>query len=304
MNALKFVGNIGQKIMSNPTVAKTALKFKKNLPTIAVITGVVGVAVAYGLVIHEATTVDDILDEHENKLNEIEEDVVDEKQKRRAVTKTYIRTGFKVAKHFAPSFLALSLGVACIGYSHISILKNNLALTAGLATLGDSFQEYRKRVTETIGEEAERKLRYGLEESIESEIEKEDGTKEKIVVYRKGDKPYLNPYARVFDESNPNYDPSHPDFNVLFLRNIQNQMNDLLQIKRYLFLNTVYEALGFDPTPDGQLMGWSYDPKNPRYFDMGIMNINNREVADFINGRSNAILLDFNVDPEPLYSKL
>ena len=309
MNILSAIGNAGKALAAKPAVAKFILKTKKAAPAIAVVGGIAAVGVAYCLAIHEASTMNNILDEHNDKLEEVdkasEEQTIDEKQKKKVVTKTYIRTGLKLAKHFAPSFLVLSLGVGLIGFSHINITKQNVALTAGLASLSDSFSEYRKRVTETIGEEAERKLRYGLGDSIDVVVENEAGEKENYVVYDKNeDKKILDPYARVFDESNVNYDMSHPNFNILFLRKIQNMLNDQLSIKKYVFLNTAYEALGFKPTPEGQLMGWSYDPNHPRYIDLGIMNINDRGVADFINGKVSSILVGFNVDPEPLYSRL
>ena len=102
-------------------------------------------------------------------------------------------------------------------------------------------------------------------------------------------------YARCFDAGNPNWEKS-PEMNLLFLKQTQVYMTDLLKSKGYLFLNDVYDKLGMPKTKTGQMVGWIYDEKNTigdNYVDFGIFSDNN---ARSVNGYENSIWLDFNVD--------
>lgn len=107
----------------------------------------------------------------------------------------------------------------------------------------------------------------------------------------------VSEYAKWFDRACYGWDED-AQWNLMFLKNQQRYMSELLRKQNYLFLNDVYRALGMTPTKTGQIIGWIYDVGNPigdNYVDFGLMKKRNR---DFINGRTNTVLLDFNVDGE------
>ena len=71
----------------------------------------------------------------------------------------------------------------------------------------------------------------------------------------------------------------------------------------YLFLNDVYEMLGFPKTKEGQVAGWIYDEENPigdNVVDFGIYNLTCKKNIDFVNGYERSIVLDFNIDGDIL----
>ena len=76
--------------------------------------------------------------------------------------------------------------------------------------------------------------------------------------------------------------------------------NDKLRSQGYLFLNDVYEMLGFPLVPEGQVVGWVLDESNASYsenvIDFGIWDMHSVENVAFINGEEKAVVLDFNVD--------
>ena len=59
----------------------------------------------------------------------------------------------------------------------------------------------------------------------------------------------------VFGRYNPNWNRDL-EFNILFLRQIQNHANHLLQIRGHLFLNELFDMLGIDRTRFGVINGW------------------------------------------------
>lgn len=86
----------------------------------------------------------------------------------------------------------------------------------------------------------------------------------------------------VFDEHNANWS-AHADINRLFLRGIQQHFQNVLLVRKHVFLNDVLAAIGHRPTRDGQLVGWYNEPgSKPIIFET--------EVTD------NAVLISFDVD--------
>lgn len=105
----------------------------------------------------------------------------------------------------------------------------------------------------------------------------------------------VSPYARFFDSNNPYWQKVLPN-NLWFLKAQEHLASDILAMRGYLFLNEVYDMLGMERTKEGQLVGWVYDEENPigdNYVDFGIYEKCN---MDFVNGKCDVVLLDFNVD--------
>ena len=67
----------------------------------------------------------------------------------------------------------------------------------------------------------------------------------------------------------------------------------MLRARGHLFLNEVYDALGFERTQAGTVVGWLIGNGGDDFVDFGMYEaVNNR----FINGLERTPLLDFNVD--------
>lgn len=122
-------------------------------------------------------------------------------------------------------------------------------------------------------------------------------TKEEVIdtMERKLDESGVSQYAVWFDENSRVWEKDS-EYNKMFLTQQQRYANDLLRVRGHLFLNEVYDMLGIPKTKYGQIVGWFYDEKNSivdNYVDFGLKA---RRNADFINGKVNKVLLDFNVD--------
>lgn len=95
-------------------------------------------------------------------------------------------------------------------------------------------------------------------------------------------------YQKVFDESCFEWSRDR-QYNIMFLRQQERYMNDLLQVRGYLFLNEIYRALGVSETITGQVCGWIFKREN---------SIGDNYVSFEIweDPEGNYIVIDFNVD--------
>ena len=291
---------------------------QKHTPEIAVVTAMIGVPATVGLAIHATLKVDDILAEKDGQLFKIEEvktnenvtdDIYSEEDAKRDTAIVYVQTGLKIAKLYAPTFIAGSITMGTIFLSYKVLKKRNLALAASLAGLDQSFKEYRKRVAEKVGDEEERNIRYGLkaEEITKTVNDPETGEEKEVkdiaIVHNKNGN--YGPFAKYFDSSSSYYE-DNPEYNLDLLMRVQKRWNRTLKARTngIVFLNEVLASLDIPVTRAGQIAGWKYDPKGgDDQIDFGIFIINREANRRFVNGYEPVVLLDFNCKKD-VYSDL
>lgn len=285
---MKFIANNAKFIL------------KKNSPEILIGAGVAGVVVTVVMACKATLKVEETLDEVQHGIAEVKSiDYKDDKSYRFNVTAEYVRGGLKVVKLYAPSVIVGTASLYSILYSHNLLRKRNMALVAAYELVSDGFESYRQRVRDELGEDADRRFRYGMTEKEIEHIYVDDKGKE----HKKKEKgqvvdAYANSiYARFFDEGCVNWSKS-PEHNLYFVKLMQNQANDMLNSRGHIFLNEVYDMLGIPRTEAGQMVGWLSTKNGGKdgYVDFGIFNIRKEANRDFVNGYEPVILLDFNVD--------
>ena len=287
---------------------KSEMKVRKYSPEILAGVGVVGVIASTVMACKATTKLNDILAESKEQLEQIKTVAVDpayadkytEDDAKKDTTITYVQTGVKVAKLYAPSVILCTSSLGCLLASNNILRKRNAALSAAYMTVDKSFKEYRRRVAERFGDEVEKEIRYNIKaKEIVTVDEEGNEVKETVKVIEGADNPTTySDYARFFDESCPAWQ-NDPEYNLTFLRAQQQYANDLLKANGRLFLNDVYKMLGIDITKAGQVVGWVYDPDCPvgdNFVDFGIYDMSKERVRAFVNGYEPNILLDFNVD--------
>lgn len=205
------------------------------------------------------------------------------------LTRNRIRAGVAVVKLYAPAIAVGTASIVMLTKTHSTLVKRNAALSAAYTALDNGFRDYRARVVEKYGKDEDDRLRYGFE----TEKVKEGN---KTVKVDKAAPGAASIYAVFFDEYNPNWSKD-PEISKLFLRSQQNYLNDLLHARGHVFLNEAYDALGFDHTQAGAVVGWLLSEEGDNYIDLGVFNADDPDrVRDFVNGREGSVLLDFNVD--------
>lgn len=315
------------------TFYKANFQLKKHSPEILVVSGIIGMTTSAVLACKATTKAGTIIEETKNSMHDLHlvsiaagiesknkdafthEDIekINLLKKREDVksytkddlkkdtTITYAQTAVKFIKLYGPAVVFGIASITSILAGHNIIRKRNVALAAAYATVDKSFKQYRSHVVERFGDELDKELRYNIKaKEIEKTVTDEKGKEKKVkeVINVADDPNKYSDFARIFDEYCVGWSKD-PESNLVFLKQQQNWANEKLQSKGYLFLNEVYEMLGFPITKAGASVGWIYDKNDPvgdNFVDFGIYNMNSQKAHDFVNGYERSIILDFNVD--------
>lgn len=293
-------------------LVKTKLGIKKHSPEILVAAGIGTGIVAAIIACKQTIKANDIVAEARKSLQNIEdvkelaannevEYTEENEQEDRKTIGMQVTVGM-VKTYALPVGLGI-LSITCILAGHHILKKRNVALAAAYSALSTDFMNYRKRVVNKYGKDVDFMLKNGLEKQIVANqvVDPETGevkeTKEEVLTYD-GDK--LSQYARIFDEVGSTQWTPSADHNRAFLLMEQNYFNERIRTRGYIFLNEVYERLGFRPTKAGSVVGWVYQNADYEGIDFGIFTAHTQKAAEFLEGTEPSIILDFNVQGDIL----
>lgn len=303
-----WISNIGSAVSKK--AGKAELMLKKNSPEILLAVGIVGIVGTVITACKATLRADEILEYHKMKMKDIHdakeiadqnpEDVnyaYDDELYRMDVGVRYLKTAGNMIKLYGPTIALGGLSLACILVSRNIMQKRYLGVVAAYNGVSAAFEQYRKRVREEYGDGLDKHFRYGTTyEELPVYDENGKKTKEKEQVENTETNMVIpnDDTCRFFDSNNPNWD-SNPAFSMMWLRGRQNYLNDLLHTRGHVFLNEVYDALGFSHTPQGAVIGW-IDGGDDDCIDFGLYDPKKEGVRRFVNGVDNVIMLEFNHD--------
>lgn len=135
--------------------------------------------------------------------------------------------------------------IACVIGANSIHLRRNAALGAVYSLTESAFKEYQAKVTETLGNNKEIKLR---DEIAKDRVERKSIDTNEIIFTGKGDVLCLDSISGRLFESD-----------IEKIRQVENRMTRALRDEMFISLNEVYYELGLKPTKLGDLMGWSMD---------------------------------------------
>lgn len=241
---------------------KSILKTKKNSPHIFFGAGIIASVASTVMACRATLELEDVLDEISSEFDGLESN--------EEFVKARINGALKLVKLYGPTVLMEIVSIGLLSGSHVQMTKRNSALLATLVATHKGIENYREKVVEEVGEEKEELIRTnGLSGGSD-----------------------WNAFTRFFNEDSINY---HHDseINREFLHFIQERANMKLRSHGVVYLNEVYEMLGFKPTKMGRHYGWIYGGDGINEIDFGLFDIDN---ARFINGLEQTVVLTFNVD--------
>lgn len=292
----------------NCKITRLKMKGRKYSPEILLVLGIAGAVTGTVLACVATTKLPEVKQKKNDDLdgmhtlyttNDNDEDVALQAIKRRT-TEIYLKTGVKYVGLYAPAVLVTGVSLSCLVFSNVILRRRLIGVTAAYATISASFKEYRGRVAERYGDDIEKEIRYNIksQEITTTTMDSKGKEKNKTDKIKVMDPNGLSDFARMYNEGCISW-CKDPQANLNFLKCQETAATKRLQKQGYLFLNEVYEMLGFPRIPEGQVAGWIYDEKNPigdNFVDFGIYNTNRESSINFVNGYDRTIILDFNID--------
>lgn len=286
---------------------------KAHAPEILVGTGVAG----FGLTVYGAckatVRAQEILDEKETKLN-----LIQEQQNRGDITAIAAANFAENEKKKARNGLIRAyVPVATTGVASVILVLGGyrmingrlVATAAAYKTLEAGFDRYRNNVRGEFGEETDWRMLNSIKpEDMEKAIEEreinraiEADNKRKKLHHKKKRDSYQEIYSKIFDQYSDRWRRSWtPDQVFQYLRQKQREANDMLAIRKHIFLNEVYDLLGLERTEEGAVVGWIITKNNPDSFvDFGIDNMPEGKLREILSATRNEdiqIRLHFNPD--------
>lgn len=291
INVLNRMGNVG-------------LKAQKYLPEIAM--GVGTAFTIFGTVrcCKDTLKLESIVDNAKEELDDIhtsrETEVIDDQQAKVETTKVYLKTVGRIGRNYANGAGMVIFGLSSMLYG-FGVLNGRYVGTVVYAKgLEKAYNKLEQGVLNKYGKDIRDELIHGV---TRDDVEYEEIDDEGNSKTRKVKKTHVIPedysgYAILFDSSNPNWE-KNAAYNLMWLRGIENYMNDLLKTRGHVLLNDVYDALGYPRTPDGAIRGWIYDrDSDSEYISFGIDWEDGEKkpaVRNFLNGLEPNVILEFNL---------
>lgn len=138
---------------------------------------------------------------------------------------------------YIPSVLVGASTIACIFGANMLNKRNQAALMSAYALVDNSYKEYRNKVQELYGDDADKSIKEGIakDKYEENDISVDDG-KQLFYDYFSG---------RYFEST------------IERVQRAEYQINRNLVMRDYAYLNEWYEELGIDPIDSGWDYGWS-----------------------------------------------
>ena len=218
-------------------------------------------------------------------------------------------TRWLLVKTYLPTATGLAVSVILVLGGYRMINGRLVKTAAAYKLLEDGFGRYRENVRDEFGEETdwrmlnnvrpERLQAANAEREANREIEADQKRKRKN--YEKRRTSYQEIYSQIFDQYSDRWRRSWtPDQVWEYLRQKQREANDMLRIRKHLFLNEVYDLLGLERTEPGCVVGWILTKGNPEsYVDFGLDNIPEERRREILTAERNEdiwVRLHFNPD--------
>lgn len=217
------------------TCSKFLRKHGGTILAVAASVGVVATAIETGRATTKAKHLLEV-DEALRKYNEDEQGIVEEPPTKKQIV-------LICWKAYVPAVILGGGTIACILGSNALNKKQIASLTAAYMALGKTYQEYRKQVSHQLGQEAETDI-FNKTKAYEAINQEEPGLgdtgDEKLLCYEPISKRYFHATSAELMDAFYN-------------------LNRDFAIQGYASMNDLYNYLGLDFIPEGDLKGWCAD---------------------------------------------
>lgn len=255
----------------------------------------------------------DIIEEKEDALREndtyLAEGVLTQKEHDDNIRVMNRNARWMLVKTYLPTATGLAVSVILVLGGYRMINGRLVKTAAAYKLLEDGFGRYRENVRDEFGEETDWRMLNNIRPERLEAAEKEREANRELEADKKRKKRNLEKrrtahqevYSKFFDQYSDRWRRSWtPDQVWEYLRQKQREANDMLRIRKHIFLNEVYDLLGLDRTEEGAVVGWILTKNNPNsYVDFGLDSMPDDARRIFLSAERNEdikIWLHFNPD--------
>lgn len=291
----------------------SGLFLKAHAPEILVGSGIIGFGVTVVGACKATSKAHDIMDEKEEALKDndefLEKGYFTQEEHDKNEKDIWHNSRWMLAKAYLPVATTGVVSVILVLGGYRMINGRLVKTAAAYKLLEDGFGRYRENVRNEFGEETDwRMLNSVKPERLEAANAEREANRD-IEADRKRKKKqhdrrrtaHQEIYSQIFDQYSDRWRRSWtPDQVFSYLRQKQREANDMLRIRKHLFVNEVYDLLGMDRTEAGAVCGWILTKNNPdSYVDFGLDNIPEDKLREILSAERNediSIRLHFNPD--------
>lgn len=148
-------------------------------------------------------------------------------------------------KCYIPTAVTGTISVCCIIGANSVNIRRRAALATAYTLSESALKEYRRKVTETIGEKKEQAVRDAIAKDI---IDKNPVTDNKIIITEKDN-------TLCYDVISGRYFKS----DIEKLKKAENELNRRMRDEMYISLNEFYYEIGLEGISIGDDLGWNID---------------------------------------------
>lgn len=297
--------------------AKAAVKLSDKAPTILVVGGTLAMVGGTIVAIRQTSYADEILEDHKQRMSKIvharkiseDTSIVYSPQQQRADTvREFFITGGKFAKLYSPAIILEVVGIVSIFTGHHILNKRHLAMAASYAGLSKSYSEYRERIVNEYGKDADfRALTGAHKESIDYAEVDENGNKtgEGVSEYDNViDPEHIDMYSVLFDEMYSGSWTPNAVTNMAQIKGVEEYYNSIFEQRGFIYYWEVLRELDiWDRLPEEKQKmfvgkGWVWGAGD-NHISLGIFDVNKPMTdakKDFIMGYEPSVLIVPNLD--------
>lgn len=270
-------------------LGRAGLKLKKYSPEILLVVGVAaGAAAIYYTIKATATYKDEIeprymddMDDADYARAQGDSETADQMVKEAKIERLKL-----TAKAYSFAFIFYMISLTAYLSAHGILKGRETTALAACKVLGDRVKA----------------LENG-EKDIPEETEKDEKAEEEPDEEKKSYSPCLSPFERIFEEGSSVKWDRNKLYTENFLKTQQNYLNDILEIQGHVFVNDIWDALGFPRTSEGCIYG--YLKEDGKHIDLGLNDKTNPRLHAFLdpNDPEDAVLIHLN-DPVLIWDRI
>lgn len=176
-----------------------------------------------------------------------------------------IQTIAKVAKCYAPAALLICLGIVGVCCGHKILSNRYTSMVVAYEGAKTAYMNARERAKEKFGDDVANEIFNPKTKKKVKAVDKDGNEYEKEIEVPELTGNFADGYHAVFCPETTRDFSDWNTMNAAFIIGQLSYLNRRLEEDGYLYLNDALEAFGLEKVPEGQVLGWIFDPNAEKF---------------------------------------